>query len=257
MVGRLYLNLGIVAEMAEKFKDSIVFLQRARKTVQGHGLVDDEEKCLSMLAAMYQKIGDFINAEEMAEISYGLLKKGKSKSLCALYDNLLLRSGIFMERKKFDEARHCLKRVTKSKHSDIAQKSRAWKQIKSMEKIRNSLRQLNQDELPDMTKIELFENVADEFCSVECFFSGLSYYKAMLKVAERLQKPNPELAAIYVSLSQTCCDLKMYRQAITYAVKETKLRTDPEELCRTWLNVAEYSYHCGDDDGFTIDLYNK
>lgn len=36
-----------------------------------------------------------------------------------------------------------------------------------------------------------------------------------------------------------------------------RLREDPEQRCRTWMNIADYTYRSEDDDIITAEIYDK
>ena len=59
----------------------------------------------------------------------------------------------------------------------------------------------------------------------------------LLQLACALEREarDEELVLIYVSLAQTCADLKLYRQAIEYYEKEISHRTDKTQVNRGML----------------------
>lgn len=65
------------------------------------------------------------------------------------------------------------------------------------------------------------------------------------------------MAAIYVSLAQTSSDLKNFTDAIRYCRSELALRDEPEQRCRTWLNIADYSHKSGLNDAATLTCYEN
>ncbi|XP_055339031.1 tonsoku-like protein [Paramacrobiotus metropolitanus] len=254
MVGRLYLNLGLVAEMSGQITRAIKYLHDARTEISGKKLEDEEQKCLSTLSALYQKTGNVSSAREFAEKAYVLSKRLKEKS--ALVECLQLRAGIFMESEQFSEARHCLKRLIKSKFAEAECKHKAKRMLNSLPKLREGIGKLKKCD-DKVTRLSLLEVIGDLYCGCECYYTGLRYYKKMLETAIDCDRPNGQLASIYVSLAQTAADLKMYKEAVKYCLEEVKLRIDPVQLCKTWLNIADYTYRSESNDDLTIDMYNN
>ncbi|KAK3086523.1 hypothetical protein FSP39_019578 [Pinctada imbricata] len=68
--------------------------------------------------------------------------------------------------------------------------------------------------------------------------------------AVELCKPAGDLIPIYISLAQTYADNKQYKEAIDSYKKEIELReNDDQQICRTWLAIADLQEQAG--DGYT------
>jgi tetratricopeptide (TPR) repeat protein len=218
-------------------------------------LQEEEFKCVSLLGSISLNMGDLESAENLAATAYALAKQLKNKP--AIAESLLLRASIALESEKFMEARHCLKKILKNKAFCEENKPKTKKMLAVSAKLQFSLQRLK-GQVGGDEEIRLLDSLADDYCSVECFYSALRYYKRMLDAAKNSEKSSSELAAIFVSLAQTSADLKNYADAIRYAREEVNLRDDPEQRCRTWLNIADYSHRMEDGDAAGIvEIYEK
>ena len=204
---------------------------------------EEELKCIAMLVSISQSLGDLASARDLIQAARGLAKQLKTKS--STPEIALLRAGIHLESEQFPEARHCLKRVLKLvPASDDEFRPRAKKMLAVLPKLESLSRQVKgtaEDNVTEEERIKKLDALADGFCSVECYHTASRFYKQLLQEAKQAGKSRTELAAIYVSLAQTGADLKNYGDAIRYARAEIKLRDDPMQRCRTWLNIADYT----------------
>lgn len=219
MFGRLYLNLGIISEMSGKYSTAIKYLQDAQREITGKKLDDDEQRCLVTLSGLYQKTGNCDSARKFGDMAYSIAKRTKNRS--AVLDCLMLRAGIYLESEKLMDARHCLKKLLQSKALESEYKSKAIRMLKVVSYAQDSLLKLknNSDRIK---QLKLLEKLADGFCEVDCYYSGLRYYKKLLDLSRSVKKSAADLIPIYVSLAQTCADLKMYQEAIRYSMEEVK-----------------------------------
>ncbi|OQV18062.1 Tonsoku-like protein [Hypsibius exemplaris] len=238
MVGRIYLNLGILAEMSGSMLRAVKHLKEARAMMKDSKLPEEELKCVSMLASVSLNLGELEPALDLAQMSYTLAKQVRNRT--AIAEALVLRAGIALESEKFIEARHCLKKVLKAKSGNEEFRPRARKMLSTIPKLQAALRQLATADPGEDDRIKLLDALADRYCSVECYFTALRFYRQTLEAAKAAGKSASELAVIYVSLTQTSVDLKNFADAIRYSREEIKLRNDPGQRCRTWLNIADY-----------------
>ncbi|XP_034240435.1 tonsoku-like protein [Thrips palmi] len=95
---------------------------------------------------------------------------------------------------------------------------------------------LNNPEMPPEDKYKCYERLGDAFAQEGVFTFALENYEKMLefgKIADLDLKP------CYVSLSQTCKDLKMYEKAIMYYKEELLLCQSPKDACDSLMNIYE------------------
>ncbi|XP_060084011.1 tonsoku-like protein [Ylistrum balloti] len=117
--------------------------------------------------------------------------------------------------------------------------------VSKMEDTSSSLADLGEGE--SEKKMKLYETMGDCSAEIGIFKQALEYYHSMLTCAETLQKPMKEMIPIYVSLAQTYADDKQFAQAIEYYNRELICRQDDkEQMCRTWLNIADCQEQRGD-----------
>ena len=206
------------------------------------------------LGSISQKMGNFDPAQDFAKSAYQFAKRGKDRAV--LDETLLLRAALAFETQAFLESRHCLKKIMHSKISTDENKLKAKRMLGGLRKVQSALNHVkcSTDNRKDMKNLE---SIADEYCANDCFYSGMRYYKQVLELAEENGSPKPEMAAICVSLAQTSSDLKNFTDAIRYSRSELVLRDDPEQRCRTWLNIADYSHRSNQNDAATLSCYEN
>ncbi|XP_063780800.1 tonsoku-like protein [Pseudophryne corroboree] len=87
--------------------------------------------------------------------------------------------------------------------------------------------------------LSVYEQLGDLYCKVGCYTKAAEHYRMQLRCAESLCRPDREIAVIHVSLAATYSDLKDYKQAVSHYRAELGLRKgNPQEECKTWLNMA-------------------
>ncbi|PNF14176.1 Tonsoku-like protein [Cryptotermes secundus] len=91
-----------------------------------------------------------------------------------------------------------------------------------------------------ITKKKLYETMGDGCVTVKNYARALEYYRMMLKCAEAIGESGQQLAAVYVSLSQTYKDNEQYDLSLEFFRKELELwENNPAEACKTMLSIGE------------------
>lgn len=91
-------------------------------------------------------------------------------------------------------------------------------------------------EIPPEDKYKLYDKLGDAFAQEGVYTFALENYE---KVLELGKIAGLNLKSAYVSLGQTCKDLKMYDKAIAYFKEELLLCQSPEDACDSLLNIHE------------------
>lgn len=86
-------------------------------------------------------------------------------------------------------------------------------------------------------KLKLYEELGDAAIAANCFERAIDYYRKMLACAEEIK--SDRIGAALLSLAQTLKDVKRYNEAIDFARRELELCTDPREICRSALFLAD------------------
>ncbi|XP_076299610.1 tonsoku-like protein [Lasioglossum baleicum] len=86
-------------------------------------------------------------------------------------------------------------------------------------------------------KLKLYETLGDASVAVNCFEKAIYYYREMLKCAESVK--SDRMGAALLSLAQTLKDVGQYNEALEFANKELQFCTDPREICRSALFLAD------------------
>uniref|UniRef100_A0A8C9PVQ4 Tonsoku-like protein n=1 Tax=Spermophilus dauricus TaxID=99837 RepID=A0A8C9PVQ4_SPEDA len=100
--------------------------------------------------------------------------------------------------------------------------------------------QLEESESSDpQVAMAICEQLGDLFSKAADFPKAVEAYQNQLHFAERLNRPDLELATIHVSLAATRADMKDYRQAVYHYEEELRLRNgNALEEAITWFNIA-------------------
>ncbi|XP_069112103.1 tonsoku-like protein [Argopecten irradians] len=256
MKARLYLNLGLVFDSSGDLQQCAEFMKKAINIAQKHSLHSDLYRCQVSLASMYQRGDNLSQALRYLEAAHKSAIKLKDKSLeNEVYSQKAIVCLLLGD---YNSSKHSLKKAYKLQAFQ-EEKNRLMKIFRAVCKIDEaalSLSELNDGEMAK--KLKLFEVMGDSSAELGIFRRALVYYNSMLECAEAMQKPMKEMIPIYVSLAQTYADDKQFTQAIEYYNKELICRKDDQEqMCRTWLNIADCQEQRGDKYGVVSDTLVK
>lgn len=93
------------------------------------------------------------------------------------------------------------------------------------------------NETDPFEKLKHYEILGDASCAIHNYKQGIKCYQEMLNLCEETN--SERTAAALVSLSKTFKDMNDLNQALIYAQRELQLCTDPHEISRSALSVAE------------------
>lgn len=104
------------------------------------------------------------------------------------------------------------------------------------------------------SKLKLYETLGDAAVAVQCFEKAIKYYRKMLVCAEEIK--SDRRGAALLSLAQTLKDVKQYNEALDFAHRELELCTDPREICRSALFLADLLIVVKANDEKIQEIYN-
>ncbi|XP_067651878.1 tonsoku-like protein isoform X2 [Haliotis asinina] len=137
-------------------------------------------------------------------------------------------------------AKHCLKKANKLGSATATEERRILQLFKSASKMEECSDELKKEDASLQQQFKLYEMLGDAAADAANFKQAIDFYLQMLACGEQLLISKKERIPIYVSLAQTFADNKQFAKAVEYYKKELACRTDdPEQICRTWLNIAE------------------
>ncbi|XP_072013622.1 tonsoku-like protein [Amphiura filiformis] len=239
MRARLFLNLGLVFDNKQDFKNSAKFIKQAIFISEKHNLLEDLYRSQFAQGDIYQRCGEHSKGLRSLENAMQTAKKLKDKSKES--ETLACMANIYFQLCDFQAAKRVLKKAYKMGSQVMRDKDVIARHLRAAIKGCQLQRQLQ--ELPDDAETEtvsLFEALGDLCCKVSSFTKAVEYYKKQLKCALSLKKPSKELIVIYVSLAATYADNKQYEKAIQMYRKELELRAGNfKEEGKTWLNIAD------------------
>ncbi|OWF54535.1 tonsoku-like protein [Mizuhopecten yessoensis] len=246
MKARLYLNLGLVFDSSGDLQQCAEFMKKAISISQKHSLHSDLYRCQVSLASMYQRGGNLSQAQRYLEAAHKSAIKLKDKSLeSEVFSQKAIISLLLGD---YNSSKHALKKTYKLGALTQEEKDRIFRIFKAVSKMEDA--SLSLSDLPEgepVKKLKLYETMGDCSAEIGNFKQALEYYSSMLTCAEAMQKPKKEMIPIYVSLAQTYADDKQFTQAIEYYNRELMCRKDDQEqMCRTWINIAECQEQRGD-----------
>lgn len=103
-------------------------------------------------------------------------------------------------------------------------------------------------------KLKLYETLGDAAVAIQCFEKAIKYYRKMLVCAEEIK--SDRRGAALLSLAQTLKDVRQYNEALDFAHRELELCTDPREICRSALFLADLLVAVKANDEKIQEVYN-
>lgn len=238
MKGRLLLNMGLLYDAVEdpkaveSFKFALVQFMKHRESKQ------DLCRCLSALANIHLRQGNSENALSLAGRLLDIGREAKRAEIkCEAH---LLRGAAMLQAGDRDEARVTFKRAMQQKSSIQEDHERAVLCVKLSQALRTWDLDLKETTDP-ATRVRLHEKAGDAL--VQCLLPRPALKEYEMAVEEALSSPEAispkKLADLYVSLAETCSDVREYDSALNYYRLELSLRADePDEMASTKLSIA-------------------
>ncbi|XP_071086168.1 tonsoku-like protein [Haliotis cracherodii] len=238
MKARLYLNLGLVYDGRGNVRQSAEFMKRAITIAQKYRLQSDVYRCQFSLAGMYQRSENWSQALRSLEEAQQCASKLKDKLLES--EVLVNKAQVLVRIGDYSMGKHCLKKAYKLGSATVTDQTRILKMFKSASKMEECTDELQKEDASLQQQFKLYEMLGDAAADAANFKQAIDFYLQMLSCGDQLLISKKERIPIYVSLAQTFVDNKQFAEAVEYYKKELACRSDdPEQVCRTWLNIAE------------------
>ncbi|KAH7934824.1 hypothetical protein HPB52_001008 [Rhipicephalus sanguineus] len=238
MKGRLMLNMGLLYDAVEdpnavnSFRNALVLFIKHGDSKQ------DLCRCLSALANIHLRQG---NSETALSLAGRLLDIGQeAKRPDIKCEAHLLRGAAMLQAGDREGARTAFKHAMRQKSPIQEDHERASLCVRLSQALRNWDLDLKEAKDP-AARVEIHEMAGDAL--VQCLLSRPALKEYEMAVEEALSSPEAitqkKLANLYVSLAETCSDIREYDSALKYYRIELSLRADePDEVASTKLSIA-------------------
>lgn len=239
MKGRLFFNMGLLydavedAKAVESFKFALVQFVKHRESRE------DLCRCLSVLANIHLRQGNAENALSLAGRLLDIGREAKQPNIkCEAH---LLRGAALLQVGDRDEARNTFKHAMRQKTTKQEDHENAIRCVKLSQALRTWDLDLK-DAADAAERVRLHEKAGDAL--VHCLLQRPALKEYEKAVEEALSCPDiissKKLADLYVSLAETCSDVREYESALKYYRLELALRADePDEIALTKLRIAK------------------
>lgn len=236
MTARSLLNLGLTYEGLGKIDQAIEQFDVAIRLCRKGNIDSMLRPCCLSLASLYVRRGMFQKAFELYKEAHGTIKLLPEKErIRSAVDILFAESDGHMWKGDVHIARKVLQKAYKMQRASSTRDD-VVERLKHVAAMDFALKKLEDQMLSAEEKSKQYENLGDGFAGVGIYKSAYENYKKML---EHAKMANINLRPCYISLANTCKDLKDFDKAITYFRKEMSLCDTSEERFDTLLNIQE------------------
>ncbi|KZC13712.1 Tonsoku-like protein, partial [Dufourea novaeangliae] len=247
MRARLLLNLGLVLEGQKEHNQAVDLVEKAAALCETHNLREDFHRTQIALGGIHDRQNDYVSAlrhfEAAAEIDNTSLKT----------EAQLFQAEILLKMEKWCESRKILVSLYVTENLPENVKQQVEKTLRIVATLHTTEQALS-TEKSTSGKMRLYEVLGDAAVAAHCFEKAVDYYRKMLKCAEEIR--SDRTGAALLSLAQTLKDVRRYNEALEFAQKELKLCTDPREICRSALFLADLLIATRATDETIQDVYN-
>lgn len=240
MKGRLFLNMGLLCDATEDDSRAVHNFQLALTLFASHRahFREDLARCLSALAGIHLRQG---HAESALSLAGRLLDLGREDRRAEVKcEAHLCRGAALLQAGDLDEARAAFKRAARQNSPVPEDRERAVLCVKLAQALRTW--QLDLRDTQDVaTRVGIHEKAGDALAYCLLHRQALAEYAKAIK--EALSSPgaisDKKLAELYVSMAETCRDVREYDSALKYFRLELATRkNEPEETASTNLGIA-------------------
>ncbi|XP_076659673.1 tonsoku-like protein isoform X2 [Halictus rubicundus] len=230
MRARLLLNLGLVLEAQKEHSQAVDLMEKAAGLCETHHLQEDFHRTQIALGGVHERKNDYDSAlrhfEAAAEIDNMLLKA----------EARLFQAELLLKIERWHESRKILVSLYVMENLSKNIKQQVEKNLRIVATLHATEQALSTEESTS-EKLKLYEILGDASVAVNCFEKAIYYYREMLKCAEDIN--SDRTGAALLSLAQTLKDVGRYNEALEFARKELQFCTDPREICRSALFLAD------------------
>lgn len=247
MRARLLLNLGLVLQAEKNHQEAVDLMEKAALLCETHNLREDFHRTQIALAGIHERSHDYELAlkhfENASEIDNSILKA----------EARFFQAELLLKIEKWSEARKILVSLYVTDNLPQDFKNQIEKCLRIVATLQTSEEALCTEENTN-NKLKLYETLGDAAVAVQCFEKAIKYYRKMLVCAEEIK--SDRRGAALLSLAQTLKDVKQYNEALDFAHRELELCTDPREICRSALFLADLLIIVKANDEKVQEVYN-
>uniref|UniRef100_A0A8C5Z4E8 Tonsoku-like protein n=1 Tax=Marmota marmota marmota TaxID=9994 RepID=A0A8C5Z4E8_MARMA len=220
---RLYLNLGLTFESLQQTALCNDYFKKSIFLAEQNHLYEDLFRARYNLGAIYCREGKHSQAmrclEGARECARAMKKRFMESECCVMVSQVLQDLGDFLA------AKRALKKAYRLGSQKPVQRAAICQSLKYVLAVIRLQQQLEESESSDpQGAMAICEQLGDLFSKAADFPKAIEAYQNQLHFAERLNRPDLELATIHVSLAATRADMKDYRQAVYHYEEELRLR---------------------------------
>ncbi|XP_033323798.2 tonsoku-like protein isoform X1 [Megalopta genalis] len=247
MRARLLLNLGLVLEAQKEHSQAVDLMEKAAQLCKTHNLQEDFHRTQIALGGIYERKTDYESAlqhfETAADVDNMLLKA----------EAQLFQAELLLKMEKWYGSRKILVSLYVMENLPNSIKQQVEKDLRIVATLHSTEQALSTEESTS-ERLKLYEILGDASVAVNCFEKAINYYREMLKCAEDIK--SDRTGAAFLSLAQTLKDVGQYNEALEFAQKELQFCTDPREICRSALFLADLLIATKATDEKIQDTYN-
>ncbi|XP_023418132.1 tonsoku-like protein isoform X1 [Cavia porcellus] len=244
---RLYLNLGLTFESLQQMALCNAYFKKSIFLAEHNHLYEDLYRARYNLGTIHWRAGQHSQAmrclEGARECARAMKKRFMESECCVVVSQILQDLGDFLA------AKRALKKAYRLGSQKPAQRAAVCQSLKyAVLAVVQLQQQLEEAESSDrQDAMAICEQLGDLFSKAGDFPKAAEAYQKQLYFAEQLNRPDPELAIIHVSLATTLGDMKDHRQAVYHYEEELRLcKGNALEEAKTWLNIALSQEEAGD-----------
>ncbi|XP_034173981.2 tonsoku-like protein [Osmia lignaria lignaria] len=230
MRARLLLNLGLVLEAQKDHQEAVDLMEKAAALCQTHNLKEDYHRTQIALGGIYERQCNY----ELALKHFENATEVDNTSLKA--EARLFQAELLLKMERWHESRKILVSLYVSSKLPENLKHQVEKCLRIVAALHTTEEALNAEESTS-GKLKLYETLGDASVAAQCFEKAIDYYKKMLECAEEMK--SDRIGAALLSLAQTLKDVGRYDEALEFAQRELISCTDPREICRSALFLAD------------------
>ncbi|XP_076763240.1 tonsoku-like protein [Xylocopa sonorina] len=229
MRARLLLNLGLVLEAERKHQEAIDLMEKAADLFITHNLREDFFRTQIALGGVCDRNCDYDSALKYFDIAAETDSPLRTEAL-------LFQAELLLKIERWRESRKILVSLYTRPSLPPNLKHQVERCLRIVATLHATEDALSIEESTDGT-LKLYETLGDAAVAANCFEKAISYYRKMLECAEEIN--SDRIGAALLSLAQTLKDVGRYNEALDFARKEFELCTDPREICRSGLFLAD------------------
>ena len=249
---RLYLNLGLVAELKADLTGARDLMTKAANFARQNSLHDDLYRCHLALTSIYVKQKKYALALEEAKLAEISSRKLDNVERSESQKRL---ARMFLITRDYKQSKSSLVASYKALIADKRDGSELKKMVKATDEL-CKLSKINVELLLGDEIAKHYEKMADLFSHLKCTDGAIEYYQKLVNYAQN-NKTQVDVGIIYYSMAKTFEEDNQFMNARKYYELEYNLRLDdPKEACRSMLAIAKVAESMHDSIDQLVELYD-